>query len=107
MSDDNDPIRRIPVEVMDMPFERVHGWFGLSYANYLVLPRTLLQSMPQEWQDRFVTCLEQVADAYHHVPQADSYRVTAVNSDGKFVRDPVPHYQRGRARIEPRIGEQQ
>jgi len=25
----------------------IHTWFGLTYANYLVLPRTLLQSMPE------------------------------------------------------------
>lgn len=30
----------------------IHGFFGLSYSNYLVLPRTLMQSMPVAWQER-------------------------------------------------------
>src|SRR5688572_2062061 len=27
----------------------IHSWFGLSYANYFVAPRSLLQSMPEAW----------------------------------------------------------
>jgi hypothetical protein len=35
----------------------VHGWFELSYAQYLTVPRSVLEAMPQEWQARFVHCL--------------------------------------------------
>jgi hypothetical protein len=55
--------------------ETVHAWFGLSYSNYLVLPRTLLQSMPDEWQHRFVACLNELQDAFSHVEQAHGYKV--------------------------------
>lgn len=55
----------------------VHTWFELSYANYLVLPRPLMQSMPDEWQHRMVTCLEELHDAFAHVPQAEGYEVIA------------------------------
>lgn len=82
--------------------EPVHLWFSLSYANYLVLPRTLMQSMPVEWQRRFCTALDELREAFHHVEQPYSYRVNAVDSQGRFTKDPVPHYNRGRARIEPR-----
>jgi len=34
-------------------FNDVHTFFGLSYANYLVWPRSIMQSMPDEWQKRF------------------------------------------------------
>ncbi|RZE68138.1 hypothetical protein [Streptomyces albidoflavus] len=51
--------------------------FGLSYANYLVLPRTLLQSMSAEWQQQFVALLHQYDEAFAHVPQAEAYEVTA------------------------------
>lgn len=27
-------------------YQAVHRWFGLSYANYLIMPRAQLQSMP-------------------------------------------------------------
>lgn len=32
-------------------------WFGLSYASWLVVPRIALQSMPEKWQNKFLTCL--------------------------------------------------
>lgn len=128
----------------------IHTYFGLSYANYLVLPRTLLQSMPQEWQARFVALVDELHDAFEHVKQAPTYQVLAgetmplnemtesqlyaagiiVEGDGPdgpgpetryhrgsdgveltgedygFVpgKDPVPHYDRGRTRVEPRLG---
>lgn len=128
--------------------EAIHRHFGLSYANYLVLPRTLLQSMPDVWQARFVALLDEMGEAFEHVPQAEAYDVAAgrqellsdmadfdrymagisVSSaedpergdvytrtktgeelDGDsyvFVpgADPVPHYNRGRTRVEPRLG---
>lgn len=49
--------------------EPVHEWFGLTYANYLVLNRSLLQSMPQEWQARFVAALDELREAYDHLDQ--------------------------------------
>lgn len=132
--------------------EAIHGWFSLTYSNYLVLPRTLMQSMPDRWQNRMVALLEEIRAAYAHIEQADSYHVQAgrwaypsdlseeelrdlgftrpdapdgadedadladvwYGPDGEehdghtasiFVagRDPVPHYNRGRTRIEPRL----
>lgn len=55
----------------------IHLAFGLTYASYLTLPRTLLQSMTLEWQERFVVCLDQFHAAFAHVPQAEAYEVTA------------------------------
>ncbi|MGW4803045.1 hypothetical protein [Kitasatospora sp. NPDC004272] len=63
----------IPLHPTDGP---IQDHFGLSYANYLVLPRTLLQSMPIEWQQRFVDCLGELDAAFQHVPQAEAYEVT-------------------------------
>jgi len=33
-------------------FEPLHNWFELTYAQYLTIPRSILQSMPVEWQRR-------------------------------------------------------
>lgn len=60
----------------DQPTD-IHTAFGLSYSNYLVLPRTLLQSMPMEWQHHFTALLERYNDAFAHVEQAECYIVTA------------------------------
>lgn len=81
--------------------EYVHEWFGLSYANYLVLQRSLLQSMPEEWQRRFVELMNELDDSYRHIELPLSYRVHPVDSSGRYTRDPIPHYNRGRTYIEP------
>lgn len=132
----------------DEPERGIHEWFELSYANYLVLPRTLLQSMPAEWQLRMVACLDELDAAFRHVPQAQvydvipgrergitdltdaelrrmGYDVDRDSAESEFedryydragdeiespdcyrvvwpTDDPVPHYNRGRTRIEPR-----
>ncbi|MDX3531190.1 hypothetical protein P1P75_33500 [Streptomyces sp. ID05-39B] len=138
------------VAIGDLERDAVHKHFGLSYANYLVIPRTLPQSAPQAWQARFVALLSQLETLFSHVPQAAAYDVTAGTSmllddmtdsqlhaagidvqgddedgpgaetryhrrsdgaelcrnDSGFLpgKDPVPHYNRGRTRIEPRLG---
>jgi hypothetical protein len=95
--------------------EAIHEHFGLSYAEYLVIPRTLLQSMPDDWQERFVGMLDDLEAAFAHVEQAPHYRVEAgewVYTDPSedddpggptFLRtgEPVPHYNRGRTYVEP------
>lgn len=129
----------------------IHTSFGLSYANYLVLPRTLLQSMPEEWQAKFVALVNELYSAFRHVEQAQCYDVTpgVEREIGELTEaeraklgitviqepdlddedddrpalysyrgeeyegwerviwpteDPVPHYNRGRTYVEPRIG---
>ena len=75
--------------------DAIHGWFGLTYSNYLVLPRSLLQSMPDEWQTKFVELLEEAQD--HFGPDADdNYTVQLRDQKGRFVEDPLADYQRGR-----------
>jgi hypothetical protein len=65
--------------------QAIHRHFGLSYANYLVVPRTLLQSMPDVWQAKFVALLDQLDEAFAHIPRADVYDVTAGKED--LLRD--------------------
>ncbi len=147
-----------PASADTRPRRDIHTSFGLSYSNYLVMPRTLLQSMPAGWQERFVALVDEFNDAFSHVPQADAYEVTAgeerevgcltkeelevlgiteifevdefselgvgePDALGRYVYrdrngeemenwhrvvypkpDPVPHYNRGRTRVEPWAG---
>lgn len=121
--------------------ESVHLWFNLTYANYAVLHRTLLQSMPDEWQARFVQCMQELDNAYahlkvpsfkietghwHYPDDLSDEKLTALgweysdnreeifDPEGKawsphqecvFIPcdDPIPHYERGRAYVEPRF----
>ena len=79
--------------------EPIHRWFELSYAQYLTVPRSVLQSMPIEWQRRFVQCLEELDDAIDWRPTSGFYRVQLKDSDGRYARDPFQDYERGRRRI--------
>lgn len=81
----------------DEPF---HVWCGLSYLNYLVIPRTLAQSMPVEWQAQLVALLEEAEPLLKVVEPAGGYRVQALDSQGRFARDPYADYERGRRRLE-------
>lgn len=81
--------------------EAIHAWFGLTYANYLVIPRVALQSMPPEWQRNFVKLVNEIEETLPDYSEMipDCYQVQCKDYDGKFVKDKFPHYQRGRARL--------
>lgn len=57
----------------------IHGWFELTYSSYQVLPRVLMQSMPLEWQERMVACLEEMRKSFAHIEQAPGYKVEPVD----------------------------
>lgn len=80
--------------------EPIHDWFGWSYAQYLTIPRSVLQSMPIEWQERFVKCLEELDEKIDWRPEEGCYWVKLKNDAGKIVPDPLMDYQRGRRQIE-------
>lgn len=81
----------------------IHYWFELSYAQYLTVPRSVLQSMPHEWQERFVKCLEEMDETIDWRPEEGRYWVQLKNSKGKYVHDPLMDYQRGRRKIQIKI----
>ncbi len=80
--------------------EHIHEFFELSYANYLVLPRSVLQSMPVDWQEKFVTLLEKIPEviAENFEPEG-GYEVKARDSEGRFITDSYSNYERGRRRL--------
>ena len=94
-------------EPQDLDGDPVHGWFELSYAQYLTVPRSVLQSMPLEWQRRFVRCLRELDDAIDWRPKQGQYwvQLRAAPKDGSehgrgvLMHDPFMDYQRGRRRI--------
>lgn len=55
----------------------IHQWFSLSYSNYLVLHRTMMQSMPVSWQERAVALFEELDAAFPDLERPDSYIVEA------------------------------
>lgn len=88
--------------------EPIHLWFELSYASYLVLPRSVLQSTPIEWQRRFVECLEELNDmcaGLRLLPDGAHYDVFVRGDRGRRVRDDFAAYERGRRRVALQIPE--
>lgn len=70
----------------------VWRWFGLSYGNYFAVPRRTLQSMPAEWQQRFVDLM---AEASETLP-SDAFPQTFISGkdNGKFCAAPLGDYKR-------------
>lgn len=79
--------------------EDIHHWFELSYAQYLTIPRSVLQSMPDEWQKRFVKCLNELDDTIDWRPKSGRYWVKLKDGQGRYVEDPLMNYDRGRRQI--------
>lgn len=50
----------------------VHDWFELSYAQYLTIPRSVMEAMPKDWQVRMVECLEQLDETIDWRPKGDT-----------------------------------
>ena len=72
--------------------EPMHGWFGLSRASYLVLQRSLIEGMPDEWQQRLVNLLKEFDDVYDTSQIIGTFLVNA--RDGRrFVADPYRDYR--------------
>ena len=81
--------------------DRVHHFFGLTYAAYLVLPRSVMKSMPDEWQNKFVDLIEELNESYSELfdeAGIDEYMVKA-KKNGKFCKDVFMEYDRGRRYI--------
>lgn len=77
----------------------IHDWFELTYANYLVLPRSMLQSMPEEWQEKMVTLIKEMERSFPHL-ECPIYDVRARDHNtGRYIPDPIPHYNRGRTKL--------
>ena len=83
--------------------EAIHGWFGLTYAAYLVIPRSVLQSLPGPLQRQLVDALDAIEA---HISPADApvdldthYTVHLRDYRNRFVGDPLRDYDRGRRRV--------
>lgn len=83
--------------------EPIHEWFELSYASYLVLPRSILQSLPVDLQSDLVSVLEDIDRHFggEPVPHTGEYEVNLRDETGVYLDDPYRNYERGRRRIDP------
>lgn len=90
--------------------------FGLSHGNYLVLHRTLLQSMPRWWQAEFLRLAGELNTAFDLPENMPSFDVRPCDwvedytqdEDGnlewngykpEYRDDPIPHYNQTRIQL--------
>lgn len=69
-------------------YHELWGWFGLSYASFLVMPRVLMHEMPDEWQAKMAELLHQYDEATDTSSACFTTTVTAKDRDGKFQKLP-------------------
>jgi hypothetical protein len=67
--------------------EALWNWFCLSYASWLVLPRSLMHAMPDRWQGRMAVLLREFNETFED--REREYFVQA-KKDGKYV--PLPEW---------------
>lgn len=77
--------------------EPMHEFFELSYAQYLVLQRSVIQSMPLPWRIRLRVLLDELDETIDW--RRDGYVVRREDEDGDEIEDDLADYQRGRRRI--------
>lgn len=70
-------------------------WFGLSYANFLTVPRLVMESMPLQWQRTMARLLWEIDDMFDWRPVDGRYMVTYKHDNGKFGKLPLSDYRRG------------
>ena len=79
--------------------EMIHGWFELSYANYVAIPRSILQSMPDLWQMQFVKLMDELDE--HFDWRRGGCWVIFKDRRGRFMSDELSDYERGRRILTP------
>jgi len=75
--------------------DRLSCFFSLSYANYLTVPRSLLEAMPGAWQGGLAELLEELGDEFQW-PVVGGVRIEVRlrDSSGHYVGDPLSEYRR-------------
>lgn len=73
----------------------IHVWFELSYAQYLTVPRIVMQSMPHEWQEKMAKLLEEMDETFDWRPNEGRYWVKLKDDKGRFAKPPLHDYRHG------------
>ncbi|UJQ44000.1 hypothetical protein vBKpnSCarvaje_0036 [Klebsiella phage vB_KpnS-Carvaje] len=67
----------------------LHGWFGLSYAAFVVMPRVAMMQMPKEWQEKMAELLHEYDETINTGAfGVHSCFVTVKDENNKFMSMP-------------------
>ncbi len=73
----------------------ISEWFELSYAQFLTVPRLVMESMPYEWQEQMAALLEEMDETFDWQPKEGRYWVKLKDGKGRYVDAPLADYRRG------------
>ena len=73
----------------------IHIWFELSYAQFLTVPRLVMESMPYDWQEKMAELLEEMDATFDWRPKEGRYWVKLRDENGRFTEAPLGDYRRG------------
>lgn len=83
------------VEELKESDEPISTWFELSYAEFLTVPRLVMESMPVEWQRKMAVLLQEMDDTFDWRPKEGRYWVRLKDEKGRFSDAPLGNYRRG------------
>ena len=72
----------------------IHEWFELSYAQFLTIPRLVMESMPLEWQAKMARLLREMDNTFDWRPTGQ-YWVKLKDSNGRYCDAPLNDYRHG------------
>ena len=71
----------------------IHDWFELTYAQYLTVPRSIMERMPVEWQRQMAQLLTELDETFDWRPHDGCYWVELRDSKGRYQVDPLKEYR--------------
>ena len=79
-------------QLVDPPLSE---WFELSYAQFLTIPRLVMENMPLEWQEKMKALLYELDGTFDWRPEEGRYWVRLKDNSGRFCDAPLSDYRRG------------
>ena len=73
----------------------IHNWFELSYAQFLTVPRLVMESMPLAWQKKMAKLLTELDATLDWRPKEGRYWVRLRDENGRFCHAPLNDYRHG------------
>lgn len=71
-------------------------FWGMSRAQYLTIPRSIIQEMSKEWQDKFAKLLNELDDSVDWRPDNATYWcLLRDNETGRYISNPLAEYRHG------------
>jgi hypothetical protein len=92
---DDVPLDRITLDVIDNSCQPISSWFELSYAQFLTVPRLVMESMPLGWQRKMAALLQEMDDTFDWRPKGGRYWVRLRDAPGRFTDAPLNDYRHG------------